>query len=126
MKKFTFMVISLILVLTPFAVLAEEAANPPPLDLEFLNYVIPTLLSIPIVGKYLVPLLAILGTVASFLTVIVPFAYGLLKLPEIIARWAGADAIADKIKDYGEKAIYAMKYLSMFNAKKTEIKTEVK
>lgn len=124
MKKVMLFIIAMLVVLTPRILIADEAVvtAAPPLDLEFLNYVIPTLLAIPLVGKYLVPFLAILGTIASFLTVLVPFAYGLLKLPEIVARWAGAEAIADKIKIYGEKIIYAMKFLSMYNAKKPDDK----
>jgi len=56
------------------------------------------------------------------MNVIIFAAIALLKIPEVGARWAGAKDLADKIEAFGKKIIPWLKYLSLFNVQKEELK----
>lgn len=76
------------------------------------------LLGIPGVGPVLVKVFAWLGLISAILTALSMVTQMVLALPEIAARYAGAPALADKIKYWSDRIIYVLKYLSVFNAKK--------
>lgn len=83
---------------------------------DFIAQVLAFLANIPYVGPVLAFIAKWGGLVAGLFTSISVALVAVLKTPELLARWAGAGPLADKIKAFADEVIPWFKYLSIFNA----------
>lgn len=60
----------------------------------------------------------VLFGISTLFTLLTAFLIGVLKIPVIAARIAGANEMADKIQKFADKIIPFFKYLSIFNSVK--------
>lgn len=109
---------ALICFLVSLPALAFADAVAPPPGFEWLAFVLQFLNSIPFVGAILAKVFPILATVGVVMTYVALTVEGFLKLPEVIARFAGAPALADKIKAIADKVLPWLQWFSMLNAPK--------
>lgn len=72
----------------------------------------------PKVGPLIQAATEIIGGLASFFTLLSVFLIGALKIPAIVARYAGAGEMADKISGFNDKLQYWIQKLSIFNVQK--------
>lgn len=72
------------------------------------------------VGYYLGMVFQVLGFVASVMTILSVAVQSILALPEVVARFSGATALADKIKALSDKVVPWLKYFSIFNVQKPQ------
>ncbi len=100
------------------AVQVDALIAPP----EWLASVILFLKSVPYVGPALVVAFKWAGILSGAMTAISLAAISFLRIPELAARWAGAKDLADKIDAVAKKVLPWLKYLSMFNVQKEELK----
>lgn len=115
MKKLIF-----VLLLLPAAAFADGVVAPvlsltPP---DWLGTVVQFLAAVPYVGPVIVEVLKWVGLISAVATALSVLAQTLLALPEVAARWAGAHAIADKIKSVSDVVLPWLKWLSVFNVQK--------
>lgn len=85
---------------------------------EWLPALIGMLNGIPAVGKYLAIAFQVAAVTSASLTALVVFLETILKIPEVAARWAGAEDLADKIEEFKNKVLPWIKYFSMYNVQK--------
>lgn len=111
----TLVILSLIYTCSTFA---QDAVVTPPPGMDWVAYLIDFLSGLPWVGPFLVMVLKYVGIVAAVFTSASVFATTLLRIPEVIARWAGAEMLASKIADFHDKIVPWLDYLSVFNSKK--------
>lgn len=101
----------------PLMGLADDAGGilvPDPM-LSFISQVLGYLESqFPVVAE----IIKWIGVVVSTATFLSYALQGILAVPEIAARWAGAHDFADKLKYWSDKIVYWFKYISMRNAQK--------
>jgi hypothetical protein len=98
----------------PGAVALPDAGEVP----AYLPQILSFLKSIPYVGPVVSKVLAVVSVVCTVATALYIFLLTLFSIPEVLARWAGAQKIADFIKKYGGVVLKWLKYLSIFNAQK--------
>lgn len=102
--------------------LAQELNSPAiiPVDVppDWLIQVMAWGKTLPYVGPVLVEMLKWLGFTAAMMTALSIVATTILRLPEVIARFAGAPELANRIEFWSSKIIYWIKFFSIFNAKK--------
>lgn len=105
--------------LAPVAAFAADASLlAPPAGFEWVSGVLAFLQTLPTVGPVIVIAAKVLGATASFLTLASVFVQGVLAIPEIAARYAGAPEAAAKVKNFSDKVLGYLKYFSMFNVQK--------
>lgn len=103
-----------------FSALAQDASavvTPPP-GLDWLGNLVEWLSTIPKVGPILTMVLKYVGAAAAVFTALSLSASAILKVPELVARWSGANSLADKIEVIHAKVKPWLDYLSIFNAKR--------
>lgn len=112
-----------IMILMMIASIAFGQEVPPEqLPPEWVGAILLWLKSIPTVGPYIVIALKWIATIGTVFTVLATAASTILKLPEIIARVSGAEALADKIKAFHDKVMPWLRYLSIYNQQKAQPK----
>lgn len=89
------------------------AALAPP---SWLGGLLLTLQGLPVVGPYLVIAFQWIAIVSAIFTVLSIAVQAIFSLPEVTARFAGAPALADKIKNVSDKIVYWLKFFSIRNA----------
>jgi hypothetical protein len=72
----------------------------------------------PKIQAVLMTVLCVVGVVAAAFTALATAAQAILAIPEIAARFAGAHALADKIKGLADRLVPKLKFLSMYNVQK--------
>lgn len=87
---------------------------------DAVNAVLAFIGAIPKVGPIIVTVVSWLGLIAGVLTVLSAAVQAFLSLPEIVARWAGAHDLANKISAISGTVLPWLKYLSMFNVQKKQ------
>jgi hypothetical protein len=120
MKK-AFMVVALMLTLAyaadsvfAYASSTTEVISAPDLLIELLQL----LQSVPYIGPALVFFFKWIAIIAPIMTALSLCAQAILSIPEVVARFNGAHALAEKIKYWSDKIIYWLSYLSIRNAQK--------
>lgn len=111
-----------LILLVPLMAFADVAVDPvfnPP---EWLASILLFIKGLPYAGPVLIQIFKWSGVLAVVMTTLSVAVITLLKIPEVAARWAGAASVADKIEAFGKKVIPWLKYLSMFNVQKEELK----
>jgi hypothetical protein len=83
-------------------VMMDPVTVPP----EWLQGALIWLKSMPYVGPVLAEIFKWVGVVASIMTALSYTAQIILALPEVVARFAGAPALAEKIKFWSDKILY--------------------
>lgn len=103
-----------------FSVLAVEPqkANAMVLSPELINSLMLFVYSIPKVGPVLTSVLSWVGLIASVFTALSVCATTILKIPQLVAVYSGADDMAKKIDEISKKVKFYLDYMSVFNAKK--------
>jgi len=76
---------------------------------------------LPYVGPVLVELMKWIAIIAPIMTALSFCVQAVLAVPEIVARYHGAQDLADKIKYYSDKINYWLAYLSIRNAQKPKV-----
>lgn len=106
----------LALFVTVFVFAADGVpADAPPAWLEgVINFV----RALPYVGPVVVEILKWMGVISAVMTAISVCTITVLKIPQVIAKWAGASKLADQIQAISDKVLPYLKYLSMFNVQK--------
>lgn len=124
MKKLTalclFVATCLMLSFVAFAqdVVAPVSAPVEP-AFEFVKQLLSWLVvTFPQYGKVIQGAGELIGALAAFFTLATVFIQGVLGLPYLVARWAGAHDLAEKIKKIADKVTPFFKYLSIFNQQK--------
>ncbi len=97
---------------------ADPAVLAPPAGFEWVAGVLAFLQTIPTVGPIIVIVAKVLGATSAFLTLASVFVQGVLAIPEVAARYAGAPDAAAKVKNFSDKVLGYLKYFSMFNVQK--------
>lgn len=77
-----------------------------------------TVQTYPKVGPMLQGAVEVIGGLGALFTLLSVFVQGVLVIPVVIARFAGAHALADKVKAFSDKWVPKLKYLSLFNVSK--------
>lgn len=95
-----------------------QAVDPTIVPPEWLIQVMVIVKKIPYIGPFVLEACKWAGVIASLMTALSVCAIAILKMPEIVAKKAGANELADKIKVISDKVLYVLKYLSMFNVQK--------
>ena len=119
MKKLTLLFTALLLM--SFSVFAQEIPVDAPIEpaFEFFKQLLGFLIStFPTTGKYIQGAGEIIGALATFFTLATVFVQSVLGIPYLLARWAEAHELADKIKKLSDKVTPFFKYLSIFNVTK--------
>ena len=96
------------------------AADAPIPGLELIGVLVQYLSSLPGVGPILGKLFEIVALVGAVMTYLSVAAIGLLKLPELAARFAGLQGMADKLQAISDKVLPWLKWLSLFNVQKKQ------
>ena len=99
----------------PVLAFAQDAVVLPP---EWLESFLLTIAAIPKVGPIIVEVFKWLGVIASVFTALSVALTVIVKIPEVAARWAGADEFADSLAEINDKIQPWLKYLSVFNVPK--------
>lgn len=73
---------------------------------------------LPLIGPSLLKVMNFVGLISAIFTPLSYFAQFVLRIPEVIARFSAAPALADKIKYWSDKIIYWLSFFSIRNAKK--------
>lgn len=117
-KKFWLLIITILVM--SFSVLASEPQKVSAVTIspELINSLMLFLYSIPKVGPVLTSILSWVGLIASVFTAMSVCATTILKIPQLVALYSGADELAKKIDEISKKVKYYLDYLSVFNAKK--------
>lgn len=102
------------LALADGSVMVPTAAAPP----EWLGAVLQFVSSLPYAGPVIVALIKWAGLVAGIMTALSVFAQAVLAVPELVARWAGANEAAEKIRKISDVVLPWLKWLSVFNVQK--------
>jgi hypothetical protein len=124
MKKLTaFIVLATTLLMLSFLAFAQDVAAPASAPVEPAFEFIKQLLSwlvvtFPQYGKVIQGAGELIGGIAALFTLTTVFVQGVLGIPYLIARWAGAHELAEKIKKISDKVTPYFKYLSIFNQQK--------
>jgi hypothetical protein len=113
MKLFFAMMLMLVTSLAFGQDMPSEALPP-----VWIGDVLVWLKSVPHVGPILVEVLKWISVLGTIFTVVATAATAILKVPEIAARIAGADAFADKLKKLHDKIMPWLRYLSIYNQQK--------
>ena len=100
---------------TAFAYASEGAVTEPPVWLADLLVFIG---SIPTVGPIVVEVFKWLGVIASVFTALSVALSVIVKIPELAARFAGLEKVADTLKKINDTIQPYLKYLSIFNVPK--------
>lgn len=113
MFRFMLMLSAILVPSLAFAVEGQDLLPPETVVilLQFLEH-------LPYVGPVIVMILKWIAIIAPIMTAISFIVQGVLVIPELVARYSGAPALAEKIKYYSDKVNYWLKYLSIRNAKK--------
>lgn len=109
---------SLIILLVCFFSLGAIAQDVPIKGFEWLSSVILMIKSVPALGKYLAYVFEFAAIASASLTALAVFLKSILTVPQLIAKWSGAEDLAVKIKEFEEKILPWVEYFSMFNVKK--------
>lgn len=72
----------------------------------------------PKAGPIIQGTVEVVGGLATLFTLLSVFLIGLLKIPVLVARFSGANELADKIQKLSDKISPYFKYLSIFNVQK--------
>lgn len=117
-KKFWLLIITVLIM--SFSVLASDtqSASAIAISPELINSLMLFLYSIPKVGPLLTTILSWIGLIASVFTALSVCATTILKIPQLMAIYSGADDLAKKIDEISKKVKFYLDYLSVFNAKK--------
>ena len=99
----------------PVLAFAQDSVTLPP---EWLESFLLTVAAIPKVGPIIVEVFKWLGVIASVFTALSVALTVIVKIPEVTARWAGADEFADSLAEINKKIQPWLKYLSVFNVQK--------
>jgi hypothetical protein len=94
---------------------AVAAVTAPP---EWLGSILVFFQSLPYVGPVLVAVLKWMGVITTLFTALSIAVQAILTIPELVAKWAGAQKAADQIKKYSDIVLPYLKYLSIFNVQK--------
>jgi hypothetical protein len=98
---------------------AQEVVAQPSFQLpSWTNQVLAFLTSIPKVGPILEVAFVWIGSIAALFTALAVFARSVLAIPLVMAKFAGAQELAEKIEAISKKVNYYLDQLSIFNAKK--------
>lgn len=73
---------------------------------------------LPVVGPIIIEVCKWLGVLTTVATLLSAMIQTMLTIPQILAVWAGAQGLADKIKKISDLILPWLKYLSMFNVQK--------
>jgi hypothetical protein len=90
----------------------------PPKGLEWLVPFLQWVGSLPKIGPFIVGVMKYVGAAAAVFTAISVAVTTVLRVPALIARWAGAVELAGKIEAFHLKIKPWLDYLSIFNAQK--------
>ena len=96
---------------------ADEVATVPAIP-EWAGQVLMFIASIPKVGPVFEIVLLWVGSLAAFFTALTVFARAVLGIPMVVAKFAGAKELSDKIEAIYKKVSYYLDFLSIFNANK--------
>lgn len=123
MKKIFSILCSMLFALTIFmiasaAMAADPVAIPAPAGFEWLGMVLQFLMGIPKIGGILASVFAVVALVATVMTALSTAIQVILVSPEVMARFAGAHDMADKIKAVSDKVLPWLQYLSVYNVQK--------
>ena len=110
-------VLACMFILIPSA-LADDMAIVAPAGFEWIGPIINFILAIPKVGPILGTVFQVVSAVAGVMTFVSVAVVGILGIPEIAARFAGAPDLANKIKAFSDKVLPFLKYFSIFNVQK--------
>lgn len=116
--KFVLLVVMLMAAFSAFAAdIAPEVPVEPAFEFvkQLLGFLVTTF---PKAGPIVQGAFEVIGALASFFTLTAVFIQGVLGIPYLVARWAQADELAEKIKKISEKVTPFFKYLSIFNVQK--------
>jgi hypothetical protein len=97
-----------------FATEVDASLVPP----DWLAGLLIWLQSMPYVGPVLATIFKWIGVVSAVFTALSVAAQVIFALPEVAARFAGAPALAEKIKYWSDKILYWLKFFSIRNAQK--------
>lgn len=95
----------------------SPVVTPPP-GLEWLGAFIEWLSAIPKVGPVVVNVLKYVGAAAAIFTALSVAVSTVLKVPALVARWAGASAVAANIENFSASLKPFLDYFSIFNVQK--------
>ncbi len=105
----------LFILVSIFAVSVFAQVPGPVVPPDWLNFVLGLISKIPYVGGVIAFIVKWTGLVAGIMTALSVMVQAILGLPEIVARWSGATAIADKVKSISDAVLPWLKWLSIFN-----------
>jgi hypothetical protein len=111
--KWLFLFLIILVPSMAFAVDAQELLPP-----ETIVAILSALEKLPYVGPGLVFALKMVAIIAPIMTALSFAAQAILAIPELVARYKGAPALAEKIKAWSDKIVYWLSFLSARNAKK--------
>lgn len=115
-------ILTMAMVTMPFAVHAQEVAGAIPAGPPaWFGEVMTFLVSIPKVGPIIEQVIIWVGVAATVFTSLSIFAQGILAIPQIVAKWAGAHEFAEKVKKISEKVLPYLQYFSVFNVQKKKV-----
>lgn len=110
--------LGLMLLTLLFAVCAFAADPAPVPGFDWVGPILAFLATIPKVGPILAIIFGIVGGVATLMTAVSVFVQTVLAIPVLVLHWAGATAVAAKIKSFSEMIMPWLKWFSMFNVQK--------
>jgi hypothetical protein len=117
MKKLVLILVLMVLSMSAFGQEVAEAPVEP--AFEFVKQLIQFLLTtFPKAGPIVQGFSEIVGGVAALFTLLAVFVAGVLKIPYILAHWAKAPELAEKIQKFSDKITPYFKFLSIFNVQK--------
>lgn len=114
------MMIFLTVLLTCGMAFAQEAATALQPDLPWMKEVLTFLQAIPVVGPYVKIAVEAMAAIAVFTTALAGFLKAVLSI-SIVATQKFAPGLALSIKNFEERVLPWIKYLSMMNADKKEL-----
>jgi hypothetical protein len=85
---------------------------------SWVPYIIGLLNGIPYVGPVFIFIAKWGGLLAGLFTALSVAVQSVLKVPELILVWTGAQTAADKVKALSDKILPYLQYLSIFNVQK--------
>jgi hypothetical protein len=117
MKKPVLFLLLMVLSLNAFGSEVVDAPVEP--AFEFVKQLIQFLLTtFPKAGPIVQGFSEIIGGIAALFTLLAVFVVGALKIPYILAHWAKAPELAEKIQKFSDKISPYFKFLSIFNVQK--------
>lgn len=114
-KKFWFLSVTLLVL--SFSIMASDqvvaSSVVPP---ELIGGVLSFLVSIPKIGPIITMIFSWVGFVGAAFTALAVCAETILKIPELTAKYAGAEKLEKQIIEISKKVTYYLKFFSIFNA----------